>query len=163
MGEVSGDSRTEGVNPGVPRGQHRDSPLPTPPSPGLRRAHLPHQGEGPISARILPGCGAGSRSSPLMGEGDHAAGVVEWVGARCLNGHAPRFTPSVPSGHLLHQGEGPTSARDQPFPARRSPSARRPANRLTKQLPARGRDASFPRLTPPLRAVTPECRLSSVG
>ncbi|WP_297737068.1 FAD-binding protein, partial [uncultured Maricaulis sp.] len=44
------------------------------------------------------------RSSPLMGEGDREA--VEWViGGQQQN--AARLTPSAPSGHLPHQGEGP--------------------------------------------------------
>ncbi|MFY0636937.1 L-aspartate oxidase [Maricaulis maris] len=43
-------------------------------------------------------------SSPLMGEGDREA--VEWVtGGQRQN--AARVTPSGPSGHLPHQGEGP--------------------------------------------------------
>ena len=46
------------------------------------------------------------RSSPLMGEVDRPKGETEWaIGARGLN--AARFTPSGPSGHLPHQGEGP--------------------------------------------------------
>ncbi len=56
------------------------------------------------------GGGWGGGSSPLMGEvAGRVSGQTEWViGVGWQN--AARFTPSAPSGHLPHQGEGPGGA-----------------------------------------------------
>ncbi|RKR00385.1 hypothetical protein C7435_1593 [Maricaulis maris] len=63
-----------------------------------------------IAAMPRPGDDGGrwcGGSSPLMGEvAGRVSGQTEWVmGGGCRN--AARFTPSAPSGHLPHQGEGP--------------------------------------------------------
>ena len=46
------------------------------------------------------------RSSPLMGEVDRPQGETEWV-TDSQRWNAARLTPSAPSGHLPHRGEGP--------------------------------------------------------